>query len=63
MGKNSYGIDPETLKSIAEEIRDVHNEGVQIAMVVGGGNIFRGLNSSEYGMKRAPADQCSWRRR
>lgn len=56
MGKNSYGIDPETLKSVSEEIRDVHNEGVEIALVVGGGNIFRGLNSSEYGMKRATAD-------
>ncbi len=56
MGKNSYGIDPETLKTVAEEVRDVHNEGVQVAIVIGGGNIFRGLNSNEYGMKRAPAD-------
>ena len=56
MGKKSYGIDSETLKSVAEEVRDVHNEGVQVALVIGGGNIFRGLNSSEYGMKRAPAD-------
>ena len=56
MGRNGYGIDPETLKSVSEEIRGVHNEGVQVAVVIGGGNIFRGLNSSEYGMKRAPAD-------
>jgi uridylate kinase len=56
MGKDSYGIDPETLKSVASEIRDVHEKGVQIAVVIGGGNIFRGLNSDSYGMKRAPAD-------
>lgn len=56
MGKNNYGIDAETLKGVAEEIKEVHDEGVQIAVVIGGGNIFRGLNSSAYGMKRAPAD-------
>ncbi|NLD38827.1 MAG: UMP kinase [Desulfatiglans sp.] len=56
MGKGNYGIDPETLKGIACEIRDVHDKGVQIAVVIGGGNIFRGLNSNSYGMKRAPAD-------
>ncbi|MFC1840755.1 UMP kinase [Thermodesulfobacteriota bacterium] len=56
MGNNSYGIDAGTLKKIAGEIKSVHDKGIEIAMVVGGGNIFRGLNSSEYGMKRAPAD-------
>jgi len=56
MGKNSYGIDSDILKTIAEEIKDVHEKGIEIAVVIGGGNIFRGLNSSEYGMKRAPAD-------
>ncbi len=56
MGKGNYGIDPETLKEVASEIRDVHDKGVQIAVVIGGGNIFRGLNSDSYGMKRAPAD-------
>lgn len=56
MGKGNYGIDAETLQGVASEIKDVHDEGVQIAVVIGGGNIFRGLNSDSYGMKRAPAD-------
>lgn len=56
MGNNSYGIDAGTLEKIAGEIKSVHEKGIEIALVVGGGNIFRGLNSSEYGMKRAPAD-------
>jgi len=56
MGERSYGIDPTVLKTVAEEIFQVHDIGVDIAVVIGGGNIFRGLNSSEYGMGRAPAD-------
>jgi len=56
MGDKSYGIDPDVLKSIAGEIHEVHSRGVETAIVIGGGNIFRGLNSSEYGMGRAPAD-------
>jgi uridylate kinase len=56
MGKSSFGIDPLMLNEVAEEIRLVHDLGVELALVVGGGNIFRGLNSSEYGIKRVPAD-------
>lgn len=56
MGKGSFGIDPVMLKDIAEEIRQVHDAGVELALVVGGGNIFRGLNSSGYGIGRVPAD-------
>jgi uridylate kinase len=56
MGDKSYGIDPDVLKGIAGEIYEVHSRGVETAIVIGGGNIFRGLNSSEYGMGRAPAD-------
>jgi uridylate kinase len=56
MGDKSYGIDPGVLKGIAGEIHEVHLRGVETAIVIGGGNIFRGLNSSEYGMGRAPAD-------
>lgn len=56
MGDDSFGIDPSVLKSVAEEIRQVHELGVELALVVGGGNIFRGLKSSEYGIKRVPAD-------
>jgi uridylate kinase len=51
-----YGIDPATVQSVAEEIREVQSEGHQVAIVVGGGNIFRGLSSSAAGMDRANAD-------
>lgn len=56
MGEKSYGIDPSMLKMIAEEVKAIHDMGVETAIVIGGGNIFRGLNSSEYGMGRVPAD-------
>ncbi len=52
----NYGIDPSTVDQVAREIVDVHNEGHQIAVVVGGGNIFRGLSSAAKGMDRANAD-------
>jgi uridylate kinase len=51
-----YGIDPTTVQRIATEIADAHREGHQIAIVVGGGNIFRGLSSAAAGMDRANAD-------
>ncbi len=56
MGGASFGIDPDVLRGVAEEILRVHRLGVEMALVVGGGNIFRGLNASEYGIKRVPAD-------
>ena len=56
MGPKSFGIDPEILKEVSTEIYDIFKMGVEIAIVVGGGNIFRGLNSAEYGMRRVPAD-------
>jgi uridylate kinase len=52
----NYGIDPATVARVAEEIATVHAEGHQIAIVVGGGNIFRGLSSAAAGMDRANAD-------
>jgi uridylate kinase len=51
-----YGIDPKTIQSVASEIAGVHSEGHDIAMVVGGGNIFRGLAAAASGMDRANAD-------
>lgn len=56
MGRESYGIDPAVLGSIAEEIREVHALGVEIAIVIGGGNIFRGMSGASRGMDRATAD-------
>ena len=52
----NYGIDPETVDRVATEISGVAAEGYQIAVVVGGGNIFRGLSSAAKGMDRASAD-------
>ncbi len=56
MGEASFGIDPKTLINVAAEIQTLHGQGVEIAVVVGGGNIFRGLNASEFGIGRVPAD-------
>jgi uridylate kinase len=55
-GEGSYGIDPAVVSGIAGEIRDVHARGCQISVVVGGGNIFRGLKAAELGMERSTAD-------
>ena len=56
MGNASYGINPEVLRVVASEIAETANLGVQIAVVVGGGNIFRGVSESAKGMDRASAD-------
>lgn len=56
MGDLGYGIDPEIASSIATEIRDALATGVQISLVIGGGNIFRGLAASTRGMDRSTAD-------
>jgi uridylate kinase len=56
MGDAGYGIDPNIIKRIAVEVEEVHSLGVEIALVVGGGNIFRGLKASAAGMDRASAD-------
>lgn len=56
MGDQSFGISPEMLKYVSKEIRSVFDLGVQIALVVGGGNIFRGVAASSYGMDRSSAD-------
>jgi uridylate kinase len=56
MGDAEYGIDPNFLDSLAEQLDSVHKAGIEIAVVVGGGNIFRGLAASAKGMDRAQAD-------
>ena len=56
LGKNSYGIDNDRLVVYAEEIKQIHKEGVEIAIVIGGGNIFRGLTGSKDGIDRVQAD-------
>jgi uridylate kinase len=56
MGEQNYGIDVNVARSVAEELKAVHEVGVQIAVVVGGGNIFRGVSKSAGNMDRSSAD-------
>ncbi|MBO6855253.1 MAG: uridine monophosphate kinase, partial [Marivivens sp.] len=56
MGDQGFGLHPPTVQRIAEEVKSVHDMGVEICMVIGGGNIFRGLQGSAQGMERTTAD-------
>ncbi|WP_127104215.1 UMP kinase [Pararhodobacter zhoushanensis] len=56
MGDQGYGLHPPTVARIAQEVKSVHDMGVEICMVIGGGNIFRGLAGSAQGMERTTAD-------
>ena len=56
MGDNAFGINPDIVKSFAKEISEVVNDGLQICIVVGGGNIYRGISSTQNGMDRTTGD-------
>ncbi|WP_170368349.1 UMP kinase [Ruegeria arenilitoris] len=56
MGDQGFGLHPPTVQRIAQEVKSVHDLGVEICMVIGGGNIFRGLSGSAQGMERTTAD-------
>jgi uridylate kinase len=56
MGDQEYGLDPAMLAHVADEIKSVHDLGVEICLVIGGGNIFRGVKGAAAGMERATAD-------
>ncbi|WP_163849725.1 UMP kinase [Pseudooceanicola aestuarii] len=56
MGDQGYGLHPPTVERIAQEVKSVHDLGVEICMVIGGGNVFRGLQGSAQGMERTTAD-------
>ncbi len=56
MGDQGFGLHPPTVQRIADEVKSVHDLGVEICMVIGGGNIFRGLQGSAQGMERTTAD-------
>ena len=56
MGDTTFGLHPPTVQRIADEVKSVHDLGVEICMVIGGGNIFRGLQGSAQGMERTTAD-------
>ncbi|HLA50955.1 MAG TPA: UMP kinase [Thermodesulfobacteriota bacterium] len=56
MGSRDYGLDADVIDNISKEIKDIHGLGVEVAIVIGGGNIFRGVAASASGMDRATAD-------
>ncbi len=56
MGSAPYGIEPQTLAYIARQLKEAYDTGAQVAVVIGGGNMFRGVQASTYGMDRATAD-------
>ena len=56
MGKQAYGIDPEMVATVAREVCDVVRSGVEVCLVIGGGNIFRGVSGAAAGMERATGD-------
>ncbi|HRN72183.1 MAG TPA: UMP kinase [Ginsengibacter sp.] len=56
MGENSFGLDPKVLAQYAEDIKSITELGVQVAIVIGGGNIYRGMNEAETGIERAQGD-------
>lgn len=57
MGSQKFGIDSQASRDIAQAIKGMYDAGLQVAIVIGGGNIFRGINLNESGMQRSPADQ------
>lgn len=56
MGQREFGLDPDTVARICEEVKSVHDKGVQICLVIGAGNIFRGVSGAEIGIERTSAD-------
>jgi len=56
MGKSPYGIDVSTISSIAKEVKKVYNSGLQICIIIGGGNIFRGIKGASEGIDRSTSD-------
>ena len=56
MGEQTYGVDPAVATQIAKDVSEIQSMGVETAIVIGGGNIFRGLAASARGMDRATAD-------
>ena len=57
MGEKQYGIDEKRLAEYAQQIKEIHEQGVQIGIVIGGGNIFRGLSGANKGFDRVKGDQ------
>ena len=56
MGEKAYGLDPAMVDQVADEIKSVHDSGVEVCLVIGGGNIFRGISAAANGMERSTGD-------
>jgi uridylate kinase len=56
MGEQDYGLEADTLQHIAQDIHKVHSQGIEVGLVIGGGNIFRGVSGASQGIERASAD-------
>ena len=56
MGQNSFGLDPTVIGQYAQEVKSIIQSGVEVAIVIGGGHIYRGMNESETGIERAHGD-------
>ena len=56
MGQEDFGLEADTLRRIADDVQTVHSQGIQIGLVIGGGNIFRGVSGASQGIERASAD-------
>ena len=56
MGQQEFGLEPSTVARICKEVKSVHDQGVQISLVIGAGNIFRGVSGAELGIERTSAD-------
>jgi uridylate kinase len=56
MGNQGFGLDPQVVQRIGNEVKEIHSLGVQVAIVIGGGNIFRGIKASDEGFDRVSAD-------
>lgn len=57
MGSAAFGIDDRACESVAQQLKILHDSGIQVSLVIGGGNIFRGIHLASHGLKRTPADQ------
>ena len=56
MGQKKYGIDPSLLEKYSQQVKNIHNKGIEVAIVIGGGNIYRGIEAEKSGINRVQGD-------
>ena len=56
MGEKKYGIDPSLLEKYSQQIKNIHEKGIEVAIVIGGGNIYRGIEAEKSGINRVQGD-------